>query len=217
MARKKTSAITWVVANDARDAGRQVAFVVRALGKFETQLHVAARSAMVQCVVHRQSTPLVNLIKGLSGKSVHVVGLRKWAEKHGNGLVVTTERDKDGNINIGVTFPEIEKSPPLSMAKAMEWASSAKEFWIESPPQSLFEEYSLSKQLAMALKRAEEMLRAKTQGTIKKNKKVIELTPDQVKSIDVKGIEKLRELTAMLGADVTGMKSPTHDSALLMQ
>lgn len=213
----KKNALVWAVSADTKVAGRQVKSVLSMIGKMENCLHVAACSALVQCLVYRQSTPLVWLLEGLSGKSVHVVGLKKWAEAHGNGLTIGLEKQDDGTSKIAVKFPEIETHPVKDVKTALAWAAKVKPFWVEKPAPSMFEEYSLSKALAVALKRAEEMERAKNQGTIKRGKKgsekIIELSEEQIKNIDTTGLAKLRELVAGLGADVVGA-GPSKDTYL---
>ena len=116
------------ITTDAAETTRQVAFVVKLNKRMHGYMDTAARSCMFQMLVHRNSTPMLDLLNGLSGTSIHVVGLKNWVEKFGNVKVALVDKkikivylSKD-NLEADVAMPAIVQMPS---------------FWVYSPPRAL--------------------------------------------------------------------------------
>lgn len=171
----------WTINGDGGNTARQVKELLANVANVHERMHMVARNAMIQVLVHSQSTPLVELLTGLSGTSVHVVGLKDWAIKHGRGITIGLDAAK----KIKVHFPKDFKQ--MTLDEAIEWAMLVPSFWNENPPPSLFKGFNYEAELAKLNKKAEEMARALLEGTIKKGGEVIELTPEQLKQINLKG------------------------------
>jgi hypothetical protein len=186
MAKKKVSSgssrVAWVINGDSKNTTRQIRNVLSASKNFHERLHFAARNAMVQVLVHSQSTPLVELINGLDRSSIHVKGLIDWAIKHGNGITMSVNKDKGG---VKVTFPKPYDN--LKLEDAINWALEVKSFWEENPPPSAFKGFNYAEELAKLNKRADEMARALAQGTIERKGEIIELTDADKAKINLKG------------------------------
>ena len=172
--------IIWTLNGDGSNAGRMVNAVVAQITQAHNRLDMAAKNAMIQVLVHKQSTPLVALLTGLSGKSIHVKGLKDWAVKHGRGITIGLDgKGKDAKIK--VRFPKEYET--LTLDKALDWALGAPTFWAENPPPAAFKGFDFDAELKKLVKRAEEMARAMDEGTIEKGDVIIELTPEQLKQI----------------------------------
>lgn len=179
---KKATPITWVVSGDAQNTNRQIEFVIGAVNKLHEQMHVAARNAMIQVLVHRQSTPLVNLLNGLSGKSVHVKGLKDWAEKHGNGITIGLKKVGKESV-IAVTFPKIEDNPPLTIDEAMDWAMLVPSFWVENSPPPMFKGFDEKAEREKLEKNIEKYRQMLEEGTRKVHGEIVELSEEELKLI----------------------------------
>lgn len=177
MAKKATS---WLVNGDGGNTARQVRDVLADVGKMHERLHIVARNAMIQVLVHKQSTPLVTLMQGLSGTSVHVLGLRLWCEKHGRGIKFTLKGD-----TIAIVYPKDFET--MTLDAALEWATLVPHFWIENKPPSAFKGFNYAAEKAKLEATAQKMWEAKRDGTLKKGKEIVELSDDDIKAIDLTG------------------------------
>jgi len=172
--------IIWTLNGDGANAGRMVNAVLAQIAQAHDRLDMAAKNAMIQVLVHKQSTPLTDLLTGLSGKSIHVKGLTDWAKKHGRGITIGLDgKGKDAKIK--VRFPKEYET--LTIDKALDWAMTVKSFWQENPPPAAFKGFDFDAELKKLLKKAEEMARAADEGTIEKGDIIVELKPEQIKQI----------------------------------
>ena len=83
-----------------KDANKQVTAVLKASAKLHDQLHVAACSAIMHVLVHKNSDVILRLFNGLQSTSIHTKGLKDWIELVGK-VTVTKDEDK-----IKIVFPK---------------------------------------------------------------------------------------------------------------
>lgn len=176
--------VTWIVSGDGGNTARQVRDIISRTNSLHEHLHIVARNAMIQVIVHKQSTPLVDLLNGLSGTSVHVKGLKDWFIKHGRGITIGL-RDKA----IVVTYPKGYET--LTIEEAMEWALTVPSFWVENPPAKMFDGFNYAAELAKLNAKAAKMAEAKREGTMKVKGEIVELTPEQIAAIDLTGFKSM--------------------------
>lgn len=172
--------LIWNYSGDAKSLNRMIDDVLKTSKTMHERLHVVACNCAIQLLVHKQSTPTSKLVKGLLGTSIHAKGLIQWLEMSTN---VKITQDKDGAIK--VTFPKEYKT--MALDDAINWAKGVSSFWVSNPPPKPFEGFDYKAELAKLNKKAEDMARAKREGTLKRGKDIIELTPEQVAAINLDG------------------------------
>lgn len=174
------SKLIWNYSGDAKSLNRMIDDVLKTSKTMHEKLHVVACNCVIQLMAHKQSTPTSKLVKGLLGTSIHAKGLIQWIESNGN---VNITQDKDGSVK--VSFPENYQT--MTVDDAINWAKDVSSFWVSNPPSNPFEGFDYKAELARLNRKAEDMARAKREGTLKRGKKIIELTPEQVDAINLDG------------------------------
>lgn len=180
--------LVWSIA--ASSAAKQVKAALSTSKRLHTQLDVASKSALVNMLVHKNADPMNDLLNGLNKTSIHVKGLKAWLEKFGNGVTVA---EKEGRMKVAWPKDYKQLEATVALAKATKLPS----FWTFAPPPNPFDKWVFADELAKLLKKAEEMERAKKEGTMKKGKEITELTDEQRAAIDLTNFHEV--LTAIKG------------------
>jgi len=169
----------WKFTSSGKQTTSYVASIVKTVNNMHGKLHIAAVSCVLTRMVHGNTEPMRLLMTGLSGKSIHVAGLKKWFEDQGG---VTISLDDKKQIKVAC-----KKLPLQTDEEAMRWAKDAPTFWSYAPPPDAFKGFNYAEELAKLNKKAAEMARALTEGTIKRKGEVIELTEDDIALINLDG------------------------------
>lgn len=173
---RKNTAVIWTVNGDGANAGRQVREVLKASATLHERLHIAARSAMLQVLCHKQSTPLVDLLTGLKGTGWHVRGLKDWAVKYGRDITIGLTDNK-------ITIKYGEDFEVSSLEDALAWAMSVEPFWVENPPPTMFNGFDYDAELKRLNDKAAKMAEALASGILIQGKGEITLSPKQLEMI----------------------------------
>ena len=170
--------LQWAFSADAGNANRLVTAILAETDKHLERMHIVSVNVVMSRRVHGDFMPLQRLIQGLHDRKQYVAGLKKWLEGY---AFVRISADKDGTVIVeGVDGFELS-----SVDAAAEWAASVKPYWHEVPPPDAFKGFNFDEELAKLIKRAKDMERAKTQGTIKRKGAVKELTPAELDTIEL--------------------------------
>lgn len=158
-----------------KNANKQVTAVLKASAKLHDQLHVAACSAIMHVLVHKNSDVILRLFNGLQSTSIHTKGLKDWIELVGK-VTVTKDEDK-----IKIVFPK--DYAQMDERQALDYLGKVKTFWELSPPVNPFKGFNFDAEMARLLKKAGDMLRATQEGTIKRKGDIVELSKDDIEAI----------------------------------
>lgn len=169
---------------DGKRALKQVNSALRSVANSHRIMDAAARSSAYQMLVHKNSTPMIALIQGLMGTSVHVKGLVDWVAENVGVSVAPIEKDKS---KIKITYPEGYKL--LTDEEAIEKINVIEAFWISNPPPAAFKGFSWADELNKLVKKAREMERASREGTIKVKGKITNLSDEEIAMIKLDGFD----------------------------
>ena len=164
---------------DGKATERLVAKAVKMSSDLHETLNVACKSIAYQMLVHKNATPAINLFVGLDGSSIYLKSFVDWLEANVKAKLV---QDKDTKA----VKPSWSKDyKQLDDATATEAIDKMPPFWKQFKVPSAFKGFDYDEELAKLNKKAFEMARAAKQGTIKKGKEIIELTPGEIASINL--------------------------------
>jgi hypothetical protein len=175
--------LQWAFSADAGNANRLVTAILAETDKHLERMHIVACNVVMSRMVHGDVMPMQRLIQGMHDRKQYVAGLKKWLESQGNVTI-----GLDDNKSIVVTIGEL---PLMTKEEALAWAENAPTFWNSSPPPDAFKGFNFDEELAKLVKRTKEMVRAKTQGTIKRKGAIKELTQAEIDTIELGEFNKV--------------------------
>lgn len=175
------AALAW--AFTAKNADNLVTAIIADTDKYLDRLHIAAVSCVMARMVYNNTDPMKRLFVALRDKRQYVVGLKKWFEAEGHVKI-----GLDDNKNLQVKCVQVEN---ITEEAALEWAKEASKFWEANTPPDPFKGFNFQEELAKLLKRAEDMERAKREGTLKRKGEIVELSDDDKSKINLDGYRKI--------------------------
>ena len=175
---------------------KQVQRIVLMNKKGHEALDVVARNCILQAIMHRNTTPLVQLVTGLDGTSIHVAGLIKWAISYGP-VKYSRGKDKAGKMAHNFKMDD-DKHAKCDRTKAVSEVSAYPTFWSFAPPPK-FKPFDLKQALNQVLKQAEKYDEAKRTGLLGD----MELTPEEQEKIDTDGLKYVQNFVNNLGKNKT--------------
>lgn len=173
--------LSWTT--EGKGALAQVRAAIKHSKAMHIVMHDAARSALYQVIVHKNSTPMMQLIDGLLNSSIHVKGLVEWVSTHGK---VTVSQDKNKKTKITYSKDYAQQAE----AQATEFINGLSEFWVFAPPPSPFKGWDYDAELAKLNAKAADYKRALDEGTLKIKGEVVELTDEDKAKIKLGSYSK---------------------------
>lgn len=174
---------------DGNAVAKQVQRIILMNKKGHEALDVVARNCVLQAIMHRNTTPLAQLVTGLDGTSIHVAGLIKWAVSHGP---VKYSRGKNKNGKMAHNFKmDDEKHALIDKTKAVSIVTSYPTFWSFAPPPK-FKPFDLKAALIQVLKQAEKYDEAKRTHQLGD----MEISPEEAEKIDTDGIKQVQNFVS---------------------
>lgn len=187
---KKVNEIIWAIGETTDKMVNAMIDACLATGKvFHERLHIAMCNAVVHMLVDGQSTPFAKLFNGLNGTAVSTLAVQKWVETM---APVTLSEGEDGNVVITFKkgWQKLDKDTAITKMRR------APAFWIMVPPPSAFKGMNFQDELNRLIERARKMEEAQALGVIKRGGKVKELSPDELKTINLDGFRAAQEALA---------------------